>query len=166
MRAFRMPCPHRHIIILNNEQVKLSYIGILPCFTSVKLTGAPLPTMFPMVEALLLIAISCSFASFTFFSFKASSSFFCATNSSAFSFAYNVLIEIKESCEPCIQNMLIVCRLVITFFFAPMFFCTALISLLSWLTSKSTKSTSDKSERWERDQLSIAHSSPSPRTSE
>lgn len=56
--------------------------------TSVKLTGAPLPTILPIVEAFCLMVASYSRVSFRLASTCASRAFFWATSSSAFSFAY------------------------------------------------------------------------------
>ena len=54
------------------------------------LTGTALPTMLPAVEAFARIEASCSLACLRFSSTCASISFFFATRSSAFSFAWRV----------------------------------------------------------------------------
>ena len=54
------------------------------------LTGTALPTMLPAVEAFARNAASCSLACLRFASTCASISFFFATRSSAFSFAWRV----------------------------------------------------------------------------
>lgn len=85
----RVPCPQGHIVILlsfiNNVDIDAE---VIVKRTSVRLTGASFPTMLPAVEAFCLMLASSSFASVRLATTCASSSFFFATSSSAFSLAY------------------------------------------------------------------------------
>ena len=84
----RMPCPERLVVVLLPP---ISTAAIAHASrrrrTSVKLTGTSLPTMLPTVDAFCRMLASISFASARFAATFASRSFFCATSSSAFSFA-------------------------------------------------------------------------------
>lgn len=87
IRSLWMPRSESDIVILL-QSMKSGFPSNIIILTSVKLTGASLPTMLPTVEALCRILTSCSFDSARFAATCSSSSFFFATSSSAFSFAY------------------------------------------------------------------------------
>lgn len=86
--AVRMPRPEDFVVILQNaHQYGEHRRKPIRNRTSVKLIGQSFPTMFPTFPARCLIFCSCSLDSRRFATTFASSSFFFATRSSAFSFA-------------------------------------------------------------------------------
>lgn len=116
-----------------------SYVGMLDgnmmleaMRTSVKLTGTSFPTMLPTPPAILRMLVSKSLLSFFFASIWASTSFFCASSSSADSLAYE-------------QREIRLCLLArsnghskLTFFLVVIAFCISFFLLFRPLSSKST----------------------------